>query len=87
MDGNDTRPPLLLQPIEPADKIQWDATTAAPKPLGPLEQNASVRLLEEVKNAGGSLNATVTGPLRKAGDSGYVLEVRQFSVRGAEKSR
>jgi hypothetical protein len=84
MDGNDTRPPLLLQPIEPADKIQWDVTAGAPKPLDPLEQGAYAGLLEEVK--GGSLDATVTGPLRKDDGRGYILEVRQFSVPVAEKS-
>jgi hypothetical protein len=71
---------LLLQPIEAADKIQWDSAARAPKPLDPLEQDAYPRLLEAVDKAGGSLNATVTGPLRRADDSGYVLEVREFSV-------
>ncbi|MGO8936359.1 MAG: galactose oxidase-like domain-containing protein [Mycobacterium sp.] len=79
MDGNDVRPPLLLQPMEAADKIQWDASKRAPQPLEPLEQDAYPRLLEQVKNAGGSLNATITGPLRKTDDGGYVLEVREFS--------
>jgi len=77
MRGTDIRPPLLLQPIEPADTIQWDATKKSQKPLDPLEQEAYRRLLEKVKNAGGSLNATVTGPLRKVGD-GFVLEVRRL---------
>jgi galactose oxidase len=79
MNGNDTRPPLLLQPMEAADKIQWDAATRAPKPLDPLEQDAFLRLLGEVKKAGGSLHATVTGPLKKSGDV-YILEVRVFPV-------
>ena len=79
MDGNDVRPPLLLQPMEATDKIQWDASKRAPQPLEPLEQDAFPRLLEQVENAGGSLNATITGPLRKTDDGGYVLKVREFS--------
>jgi len=77
MQGNDIRPPLLLQPIEAADKIQWDATKGSRKPLDPLEQDAYLRLQEKVKKAGGFLKAAVTGPLKKVGD-GFVLEVRKF---------
>jgi hypothetical protein len=77
MQGTDVRPPLLLQPIEPADKIQWDDTKKSPKPLDPLEQGAYLKLQEKVKNAGGLLKAAVTGPLKKVGD-GFVLEVRKF---------
>jgi galactose oxidase len=79
MRGNDVRPPLLLQPIQEADKIQWDAATKSLKPLTPPEQDAFRSLQETVQHRGGSLNATITGPLKKS-DQGYVLEVRQFSV-------
>jgi len=79
MDGTDVRPLLLLVPMQAADKIQWDASKQAPQPLEPLEQNAFVRLVEHVRNAGGALNASVTVPLRKTDDSGCVLEVRGFS--------
>ena len=79
MRGSDRRPPLYLKPIEPEDKIQWDPMTASTKPLEPAEQNAYAGLLERVKAAGGSLAATVIGPLRKLGKE-YVLEIRQFSV-------
>jgi hypothetical protein len=77
MQGTDLRPPLFLEPIEPADKIQWDATTRSPKPLDPLEQDAFLKLLEGVTYAGNSLKAAVTGPLKKVND-GFVLEVRRF---------
>jgi hypothetical protein len=79
MHGNDMRPPLLLEPIESADKIQWDVTKGAVKPLDPVERDAYLRLQQKVKDAGGSLNAIVTGPIEKS-DAGYVLKVRQFSV-------
>jgi hypothetical protein len=73
---NGTRPPLILQPIQAADKIQWDLETGL---LKPLEQSAFVRLQDLLRNAPGSLEVTVTGPLRQSTD-GIVLEVRQFSV-------
>jgi hypothetical protein len=77
--GVGARPPLLLEPIQAADKIQWDLGTGLLKPLDPLEQSAFARLQNVVRSALGSLNATVTGPLRQSTD-GFVLEVRQFSV-------
>jgi len=73
------RPPLILQPIQAADKIQWDLETGLSKPLDPFEQSAFVRLQDLVRNAPGSLEVTVTGPLRQSAD-GIVLEVRQFSA-------
>jgi hypothetical protein len=79
--GNGARPPLLLQPIQAADKIQWDLETGLLKPLDPLEQSAFVRLQDVVRNAPGPLGARVTGPLRES-TAGIVLEVRQFSVPG-----
>jgi galactose oxidase len=82
MHGDDLRPPLLLQPMQPADKIQWDFSKGSPKPLDPAEQRAYSRLQEQVEAAGNSLRATVTGPLKKAGHR-YVLEVREFSVLDA----
>jgi hypothetical protein len=79
MHSKDMRPPLLLQPMQAADKIQWDAPKSVQQPLNALEEDAYPRLQEAVKKAGGALNATVTGPLKKSDDD-YVLEVRQFSV-------
>ncbi|MGD1074373.1 MAG: galactose oxidase-like domain-containing protein, partial [Bryobacteraceae bacterium] len=77
--GDDLRPPLLLRPMEPADKIQWDFSKGSAKPLDPAEQQAYSTLQEHVKAAGGSLRAAVTGPLKKS-EHGYLLEVRTFSV-------
>jgi hypothetical protein len=51
--------------------------------LDPAEEDAYPRLQEAVKKAGGSLQAAVTGPLKKIGD-GYLLEVRQFSALQAK---
>ena len=79
MHGNDIRPPILLEPIEASDKIQWDVKEGALKPLAPEESDAYVRLQQKVKDAGGSLTATVIGPIKKF-DGGYILKVRQFSI-------
>ena len=48
-----------------------------PQPLTALEEGAYLNLQQKVKDAGGSLKAGVTGPLKKVGD-GFVLEVRKF---------
>ena len=80
--GNHKRPPLFLEPIEPFDKIQWDFAKLTVRPLEQAERDAYPALLDSVRSAGGTLVATVTGPLRKSG-SDYVLEVRQFALRRA----
>jgi hypothetical protein len=80
--GNDVRPPVTLEPIQATDKIQWDFATRALKPLLPAEEAAYDALALEANNAAGSLQATVTGPLKKAA-TGFVLEVRQFATRVA----
>jgi galactose oxidase len=79
MRGNDVRPRLLLEPIKATDKIQWDLATGSLRSLTPLEQGAFIRLQNSAQHAGGSLIATVTGPLKKS-DKGLVLEVREFSA-------
>lgn len=81
MQGNGIRPPLLLQPILASEKIQWDFGAAAPQPMTQAEQEAYANLQEKVRNLGGALNATVTGPLLHS-DRGYVLEVRMFRENG-----
>ncbi|HUB61255.1 MAG TPA: galactose oxidase early set domain-containing protein, partial [Puia sp.] len=79
LSGTDHRPPLLLTPILPGDKVQWDATKKSPKPLEFAEQAAWQELEKQITLAGGSQTATITGPLRKNGDN-YILEVRQFTA-------
>jgi galactose oxidase len=80
IQGDGPRPSMLLQPIEPGDKIQWNAANASPQPLTPDEQKAYESLEGKVKDRGGSLQATVTGPLQKSGQ-GYILKVRLFLIR------
>jgi hypothetical protein len=77
MEGGDVRPPILLQPIEAADKVEWDAAKQSPQPLDPDERDAYRRLRAKVSSVGGILDATVTGPLKKVGES-FILEVRKF---------
>jgi galactose oxidase len=79
LSGTDHRPPVLLSPILPGDKVQYDATKKSPKPLEYAEQAAWQELQKQTSSAGGSLTATVTGPLLKNGDN-YMLEVREFAI-------
>jgi galactose oxidase len=78
--GNQTRPSVLLAPLDAANKVQWDFATKANWPLEPDEANAYARLkqiLGDPKRRGSSI--TVTGTLLK-NESGFFLEVRTFTV-------
>jgi hypothetical protein len=68
LEGDDVRPPILLQPIEAADKVEWDAAKQSPQHLDPDERDAYQRLRAKVSGVGGALDMTVTGPLKKIGD-------------------
>jgi galactose oxidase len=75
LTAGDTGRPLRLAPIQAENKIQWDHQTGALKPLQPEEQTAFADLVAQVQHAGGTLKATVTGPLSTTGDT---VEVRRF---------
>jgi galactose oxidase len=77
--GNDQRPPVTLAPLQPADKIQWDHTTASLKPLEDEERLAFRKLIALKSGQTSSRQVTVTGPLRET-NAGFILEVRQFEV-------
>lgn len=64
---------LLLVPIAPDDKVQWDRTAGAPRPLEPAEASAYEQLHSTPRDG----EVSVTGPLRQT-DEGYRLEVRVF---------
>ena len=65
--------------MQAGDKIQWDVAKASAKPLERDEQDAYQRLQQKVKDAGGSLKATVTGPIKKS-DTAYILKERILFV-------
>jgi galactose oxidase len=78
--GNQTRPSVLLSPLDAANKVQWDFATKANWPLEPDEANAYARLnqiLRDLKRRDSSI--TVTGTLLK-NESGFFLEVRAFTA-------
>lgn len=79
MQAADERPPLLLHPMQPADKIQWDSASAAPQPLSDLEREAFANIRQAANAAGRPIRAIITGPLQKSGQ-GYILKVRHFSI-------
>jgi hypothetical protein len=74
LEGDGTRPSVLLMPLNPADKVQWDRSARAPQALRPDEAAAYATL---AKKAGAAPERPVTlrGPLIQI-DAGYRLEVR-----------
>lgn len=74
LDRGADGPPVLLAPLDPAGKIQWDRTAGAPQAAQPSEVAAYEAL---VTGAGASPErlVTVTGPLVQI-EVGYRLEVR-----------
>lgn len=66
---------VQLVPLAPEDKIQWDRTAGAPRPLEPDEASA----YEQLASASRDGEVSVTGPLRQT-DEGYRLEVRRFQA-------
>ena len=72
--------PVLLAPLEPGEKIQFDRPSGTPKPATAGELAAYERLLAGFRSAGATdLPARVTGPL-KMRDVGWVLHVRSFEI-------
>jgi hypothetical protein len=77
--GNQTRPTVLLAPLDPGNKVQWDFATKSNWPLQPEEANAYDRLkqlLSDPKRRDTSI--TVTGTLLN-NENGFFLEVRAFT--------
>jgi galactose oxidase len=82
LSGSDTRPPVVLTPLQAENKIQWDHQTGTRKPMQPEEQAAFADLKEQVEHAGGALKAVVTGPLLMTGN---VMQVRKFTAQNEQK--
>jgi galactose oxidase len=78
--GNDHRPDLILAPIQPENKIQWDHQTGALKPLLSEEQTAFADLKARVLRADNPLTALLTGPLLAPGST---VQVKKFDVVGS----
>jgi hypothetical protein len=66
-------PPVILVPLNPADKVQWNAAARAPEAAEPYEVTAYATLAAAATTPGQPV--TVTGPLVQS-DTGYQLEVR-----------
>ena len=76
LDAEGNRPRIFLRPLGAASKIQWNRTTASPRAPEPQEANAYQNLAAAPVE---HHRVTVTGPLEET-DSGYLLEVRVFTV-------
>jgi hypothetical protein len=72
-----SRPRVSLEPLNPADKVQWIATAGTAEPASAEEASAFERLLTSVAAAREERRVTVTGPLGLRGDS-YRMQVRRF---------
>jgi len=79
LEGNDTRPDIVLAPLEATHKVQWDIVSRASWPMTPDEADAYERLSALVAGTAEGAAVEATGPLKKNGDE-YYLEVRSFSV-------
>jgi len=78
--GTQTRPSVLLAPLDANNKVQWDFAAKANSPLEPDEANAYAKLKQLLTDEPARASSiTVTGPLLKT-ESGFILEVRVFSV-------
>jgi galactose oxidase len=76
--GKDSRPQITLAPLQAENKIQWDHQTASLKPMRPEEQTAFADLEAQVQRAGGTLSASVTGPLLISRNT---VQVRKFTAK------
>jgi hypothetical protein len=78
--GNQSRPSVVLAPLEEANKVQWDFAMKASWPLEPDEASAYDRLKQLLRDRpSASASVTVTGALLKD-QSGFTLEVRTFAA-------
>jgi galactose oxidase len=73
---------VLLGPLNPADKVQWDRQTGAPQAASTAELVCHASLLTEAATDGPThVAVTVTGPLRLIGGE-TTLEVREARHSG-----
>jgi galactose oxidase len=79
LKGNDSRPSVLLAPLDAENKVQWNFAAKSNRPLEPDEATAHARLRQRLQNKPPPDTITVTGTLRKI-QSGFVLEVRTFDA-------
>jgi galactose oxidase len=76
LQGNDSRPAILLTSLDQKDKIQWDRSTCSHKLPKEDERLAYQRLASSIQNTGISPNQVeITGPLKK-NETGFELCVR-----------
>jgi galactose oxidase len=80
--GRDMRPDLVLAPLQPSDKVQWDITTRSNWPPSDPEVSAYARLAATLKPADAGRVLKITGPIKKNG-AAFFLEVREFGIVSA----
>ena len=70
---------MKLAPLEPADKVQLNLGSGAPKALPDEERTAFENLSKRKGSPASAARATVTAPLKRV-DGAFVLEVRRSEI-------
>jgi hypothetical protein len=78
--GNETRPDVVLAPLQGPDKVQWDINTRENWPMTHSEETAYDRLSAKLAEAAAGATVEILGPLKK-NDNGFYQEVRDFAIK------
>jgi hypothetical protein len=81
LGGDTDRTEVLLAPLDPSDKVQWDRAARAPLPARPEETDAYARLQNHIEEWPDAV-MTVIGPLVTT-DEAPCIEIREFEHHSA----
>jgi galactose oxidase len=79
MDGNSTRPKLVLGPFKETSKIEYDMWKKVDREMSPDEAGAYDKLSAAIAGHSGA-KVVVTGRLQKHGAGDFSLDVRAFKI-------
>jgi hypothetical protein len=79
LPSSDSRPDVVLAPLQALDKIQWDTATGANQAMTDDEGFAYARLSAELNGKSVGSEVEITGPIKK-NDGEFFLEVRSFQL-------
>jgi hypothetical protein len=77
--GNETRPEVVLAPLQAPDKVQWDFKTRQSWPMTLDEEAVYERLSAKLAKTTAGQQVEVVGPLKRNGKEFY-LEVRTAAI-------
>ncbi len=79
MPATESRPEVILLPLQRKDKVQLDHTNGVPNPLPPDEASAYTELATTARNQQREVSFAVTGPIFHLTGK-WELEVRRAQV-------